>query len=229
MSLLLTLILSAAPAAPVEATRYEVILLGKAAGHQTTTVDANGGIHVEFTYRTNGRGPDLFADITLGPDGTPVAYKVKGKSTVGAVVAESYERKADAASWSSSSDRGSTSVRGPAAYVPVESSPEALALLTRAALRQPEGRLAVVPKGTLTARKVKEADLTQDGRQAKAVLYAVSGIDMSPSFIWLTGDPKQRMFALMIPGFGGIVHADWTKQADTLETLQRESEAALLA
>lgn len=228
MSMLLALILAAAPA-NAETTRYEVVLLGKPAGHQITTVDAQGRIHVEFTYRTNGRGPDLFEDITLGPDGAPVAYGVKGKSTFGAVVAESYERKADVATWSSSSDRGQTSVKGPAAYVPVESSPEVLARLARAALRQPDGRLPVVPKGMLTARTVKEAELSQGGRRVKAALVTVSGIDTSPSFIWLEGDGKQRMFALMIPGFGGIVHADWVPQAEKLESLQRESETALLA
>jgi hypothetical protein len=81
----------------------------------------------------------------------------------------------------------------------------------------------------LTVRKVKEAELSQDGRQAKPVLFAISGIDTAPSFIWLTGDDKQRMFALMIPGFGGIVHADWAKHSDTLESLQRDAETALLA
>jgi imidazolonepropionase-like amidohydrolase len=228
-NLLAVWLLTAAASAAPSTTRYEVVILGKSSGHQVTRVDAKGAVTTEFTYRTNGRGPDLAEEITLGPDGVPASYRVTGKSTFGAAVAESYRRAGDEAEWSSSSDRGKQKVAGPAVYVPVESSPESLAVIARAAARQPEGRLAVVPRGTLTARKVREADLGDAGKKVKVALYAVSGIDMTPSFIWLTADAGQRMFALMIPGFGGIVRADWVKQAETLDRLQSEAESAMRA
>src|SRR5687768_11369421 len=75
-----TILFYATSASAEQVLRYSVVFSGKTNGTQTTTVADDGRIVVDYTYRNNGRGPDLREETVLADDGTQVSYSAKGKS-----------------------------------------------------------------------------------------------------------------------------------------------------
>lgn len=64
--------------------------------------------------------------------------------------------------------------------MPNDGSFEAYAAITRAALRQPQGKIAALPGGELTVTKVLDTRLQDGGRTQALALYAITGIDTRP-------------------------------------------------
>ncbi len=62
-------IAASAQTIPPISTTYNVITQKKIAGKQITKVGEGGAIDVEFSYRDNGRGPDIFEKMVVRPDG----------------------------------------------------------------------------------------------------------------------------------------------------------------
>jgi len=205
-------------------TRYTVLFQDRPGGSQVTTVRADGRIDVDMSYRNNGRGPDIKEHSKFTPDGTLVSMQVTGKSTFGAPISESYALRGNQAQWRSVADHGEATVTAPAVYVPVDSSFEAFAVIVRAALRQRENRIAALPGGELTVRKVLEAKLQSAGHGAAVALYAIIGIDTQPDFLWLTAGSNPRFFALVIPGYLRVIEQGWEAQSAELERLQVQAE-----
>ncbi len=189
-------------------TRYTVLFQDRPGGSQVTTVRADGRIDVDMSYRNNGRGPDIREHSRFAPDGTLVSFQVSGKSTFGAPISESYALHGNQAQWRSVADHGEATVTAPAVYVPVDSSFEAFAVIVRAALRQRENRIAALPGGELTVRKVLDGKLQGSGYSAAVALYAIIGIDTQPDFLWLTAGSSPRFFALVIPGYLRVILAE---------------------
>src|SRR5262245_27614424 len=189
------LFILAAAASAEDVTRHGVLFQGKITGAQVVKHNSDGSLTVDYSYRDNGRGPDFLEQIRLAPDGTLASYSVKGKATYGAPVAEYFSRKGNSARWSSSADKGTTTVTGPAVYVPVQSSFEPFALITRVASRQPQGQLAALPSGAVKVEKLRDLQVSGASGTIGVSLYGVTGIDARPGFIWLTNDAAQRFFA----------------------------------
>ena len=203
---------------------YTVLFQGKPAGAETAIVHADGRVDVEMSYRNNGRGPDIHEHSRFGADGTLVSFDVKGKSTFGAPISESYTLKGGKAQWRSQADHGEAAVSGAAVYVPVDSSFEGNAAVVRAALRQPGNRIAALPGGEVTVKRVLDTQLESGGQSTTAVLYAVVGLDTQPDFIWLTAQADPRFFAIVVPGLARIIEQGWEAGGDTLERLQVKAE-----
>jgi cytosine/adenosine deaminase-related metal-dependent hydrolase len=212
-----------------EPVHHAILFQGKPGGEQVTT-EADGITHVVFSYRDNGRGPDLDEQIKVGADGAPTLYHVSGKSTFGAPVKESFSRTGDTVEWTSLSDQGKKTVVGSAAYVPVENSFETLAVIARAIARQPSRRLASLPGGELRLeRLIENTSLTAGGRSIAVSLYAITGFSPDPTFLWLTDDAKLRFFAAIYPGFVTGIEKGWEAQGPVLEKLQVQAQSEWLA
>ncbi len=209
-------------------TRYSIVFMGHPAGAQVTNVHADGQVDVDYSYRENGRGPDIKEHLTYSSDGTLTSLKDTGKSTFGAPIDEYFAVKGGRAQWRSLADHGSATLSAPAAYVPNDSSLEPVAAFVRAALRQPQGRIAALPGGELTVSKVLDSTV-KDGERSEAVsLYAIIGVDTHPDFIWLTAEANPKFFALIVPGFVRIIEEGREGQGAELERLQIEAERARL-
>lgn len=228
MRLLLLFAILISSAALADATRHVVIFQDKISGSMTTTTGKDGVVRVIYTYRDNGRGPDMDETIRLAPDGTIAEYRVKGKSTFGAPIAETFRREGSVARWQSHSDRGNTTITKPAMYVPVENSPEIGAITARALLRQPTKQLDALPGGQMKIEKLAEVTLKSADKQQTAALYNISGLGLSPFFQWLTADDEQRFFAFVYPGYMRVIEEEWSGQAAELEKVQNAAEEKLL-
>ena len=209
-------------------TRYNILFLGKSCGAQTTRKSGGGTIDVDFSYRDNGRGPDLKEEFSLAADGTLLHYAVKGTSTFGAAIEETFTLTDDKAEWKSNSDHGSSKLAGSAAYVPVECSPEIMARIVGAVAQKPGKKLKALPGGELEVEKILDERVETGGKTRDISLYALKGLFEEPYYVWLTKEPELVLFAAISPGWNQVIETGWESVANKLESRQVEADDALL-
>ena len=221
-------LLLAGPTWAGQTTTYVALVDGgKNAGHLITR-DDDGTTHVDFIFKDNGRGPELKETYALAPDGTFSRYAVTGQSEFGAAVDESFSRAGDQLQWRSKSDSGRMTLHGTALYTPLGGSPAAMSVAIAALAARPDGRLPLIPSGTLTMRKVADAEVMQGSNKRLVQLLALTGIGFTPTFVWATADASPRLFAFIAPGFVQLIEQGWESNGDALEARQKQAEAAAL-
>ncbi|MET4731208.1 hypothetical protein ABIE09_005032 [Lysobacter enzymogenes] len=229
-TLALGLLLSfSASALAAETTRYLALVDGgKRAGQQVVTRADDGTVTVDYVFKDNGRGPELKETYTLAEDGTYRRYAVQGTSTFGAKVEESFQRDGDTASWKTKSDHGQMKVSGTALYSPLGGTPAGLSVALGALAQRSDGQLPLLPGGSLSSRKLGEAQVTRDGKSQTVQLLALTGQGFTPNFVWATQEARPRVFALIYPGFLQLIEEGWQANAEALETRQKAAEGELL-
>jgi hypothetical protein len=212
-----------------DTTRYIALVNGgkDKAGHLVTT-RAGDRYKVDFLFKDNGRGPELKEEYTLAEDGTFSRYQVKGTSTFGSVIDESFSRSGNSARWKSTSDKGEQNVTGTAIYSPLGGTPDGFSVVLGALARRPDGKLPMIPSGQLTARKIAEAEVSSGANQRKVQLLALTGVGFTPTTVWATTDATPRMFAFIYPGYLQLIEQGWEQAAAALETRQIAAEKELL-
>ncbi len=207
---------------------YDVLFAGKKSGEQKTVIRDDGRVHVVFTYRDNGRGPDVEEDIVLLPDGTFRSYRQTGTSTFGATLDERFEISGSNAKWKSPAERGQQPLTGPAIYHPVDGSPETGAIIVRAT-QQAGGSLPALPGGTLRSERLAQARVGPAGRERDVALYAIFGAGLRPEYLWLDSGGDMRLFARIVPGYVQLVVTGYEGALAALESQQQAAEASTLA
>lgn len=228
----LTFVFAAAPTALHAAETLRYVLLagdGKPAGEQVVERADDGQVKVRYIFKNNGRGPELTERITPAPDGTFSAYEVTGASTMGAPVADRFTRSGDKAEWRSTSERGTATVNGSALYVPMNSSFEPFSMSITALAARPDGKLPLLPSGTLTQQVLDEVELSNAaGEKRRVQLLAQTGLGLTPSFYWATTGEKPRLFAVIYPGWLTGIEDRWDTAAAELAQQQLAAEGKLL-
>ena len=190
---LLAAVAAVPAAAPTSggARQDEIVMLGNLAGAQSVRADSDGVTHAEYSFSDRGRGNHIVATWKLDAAGVLTAFDAHGNDYFKVPVTETFRLAAGKASWSSRSEHGSTAVAGEAFYVPVNAPPEILGALARALLKAPGHRLALLPAGEAALEKVElpaEDAAPATGPHGPITLYTISGLDFSPSPIWLESD-----------------------------------------
>jgi Amidohydrolase family len=212
-----------------DTVRYIALVNGgkDKAGHMIVT-GSGGRSKVDYLFKDNGRGPELKEEYSLATDGTFASYQVKGTSTFGSLVDESFTRNGERARWKSTSDKGEMNVAGTAIYSPVGGTPQAFSVAITALAKQSDGKLAMIPSGTLTSRKLLDAQVTKGGEKRQVQLLALTGIGFTPTAVWATAGESPRLFAYIYPGFIQIIEEGWEANGADLETRQVAAEKDLL-
>lgn len=219
----------AGPAAAAETIRYVALVDGgKKAGEQVVRKDDDGTTHVDFIFKDNGRGPELKEEYKLAVDGTYSQYKVTGTSTFGAKVDETFSRAGDSAEWKSTSDQGKQQVSGTALYSTLGGTPEGFSVAMSALAKRSDGKLPLIPSGTLTVRKVADAEVNHGSEKRMVQLVAMTGVGLTPTFAWSTTGDNPRLFAFIYPGFLQLIEEGWESNAMALETRQKQAEGEVL-
>ena len=207
---------------------------GHKGGEQVVERADDGTVSVRYIYKNNGRGPELTERLRVTPEGTLAEYEVKGKSTMDAPIDERFTRSGDQASWQATSERGAVTLQGPALYVPISGSFEVTSMSIAALAARADGKLPLLPSGTLTQRVLDEVEVTGNGGQRRRVqLLAQTGLGLSPAFYWATTEDTAtktaaRLFAVIYPGWMTGIEDGWEAGAPTLAARQRTAESALL-
>lgn len=202
---------------------------GKQIGQQVTERDDDGQVRVSFIYKDNGRGPELTERLRVAADGTLGDYAVKGNSTYGAVVDEHFTRRGEQAEWHSTSEKGQQKVAGPAMYVPLNSSFETFSIAIAALALRPDGTLPLLPSGTLSQRRLEQMQVTRGAETQTVQLLALTGVGLSPAFLWATTGPKPRLFGVLVPGFLTALEEGWQSNGPAMAARQKVAESTLLA
>ena len=201
---------------------------GKQAGGQTVVHGDDGVTRVDFIFKDNGRGPELKEEYVLAADGTFATYSVKGTSTFGAPVDESFRVENSVAIWKSTADAGEQTLVEGAAYSPLGGSPQSLSVAFSALSRRADGKLPLIPSGTLSMRAVTEIEVVKGDEKRKVQLVMLTGVGLTPTFFWATTGPQPRMFASIFPGYLQLIEDGWQANGDALETRQKQAEADAL-
>jgi hypothetical protein len=223
------LALAFSPAALADtALDYDVLHFGRKSGAQTVVLRGGGRVHVTYSYRDNGRGPDIEEDFTLLPDGSFKSYRQTGRTTYGAVLDEKFSISGQAASWQSPAERGRQPLTGPAIYLPTYGSPETSAVIVRAT-QKAGGSLAALPGGELRSERLASARVGNADGEREVALYAIHGMGLQPEYVWLETAGDMPLFASISVGGSRVVRTGYSAEADELERLQQEAEAGWLA
>jgi imidazolonepropionase-like amidohydrolase len=228
---------SAAPPLPADipanADRYSLLLMGNLAGQQAVWTAADGTLHIFFQFNDRGRGPRTTSVIKLGANGIPVAEAITGNDYLKSPVDENYSLEGGTARWKNTAEQGEKKVSSPAFYSALNGGPSEIALLAHAAV-QNGGKIALLPEGEARVQRMTELDVESAGKQAAGrkkhvTLYAVTGLDFSPTYFW--AEASEKFFAT-VDDWGTVVPEGWEVSASTLLDAQnkvKESRAADLA
>ncbi len=220
---------SAAPALPADvpshADRYSVTIMGNLAGQQAVWTAPDGTVHMFYQFNDRGRGPKTTSILTLDANGVPVAETVNGNDYLKSPVSEDYSLKAGAAHWKNDSEQGEKTLSAPALYVSINGAPAELGILAHAALAN-GGKIALLPEGEARVERVGERDLESSGKKKHVVMYAVTGLDFSPTDVWL--DDRDKFFAFVNP-WSAVIPEGWEKAASSLQTVQDQITQARAA
>ena len=213
-------------AGAAQAQTYTVLCMKTACGRLVLT-ESPGKLEVDYSYRNNGRGPDQKETLEFAPDGTWLRYRTEGVSTYGARIDESFERQADGrAVWRSPVDRGEKAgVAREAVYLPVQASPAWAARLAQRLLANPVPRTTALPVGQVSIERVQRLPLP--GQPYEIGLYAITGLDLGPSYLWLRED-NRALFAQVDPGWGGTLLQGFEGELDRLSDAQKTAQLAHL-
>ncbi|MEA2236396.1 MAG: hypothetical protein QOC81_1120 [Thermoanaerobaculia bacterium] len=161
---------------------------GRRAG--TETVIVNGATRtIDFEFNDRGRGPKTHTVLTSGANAVTASVHTSGNDYFKVPVDETF---ADGA-WSNGAEKGSAHTATPEFFVSMYGPPEETAVLARALLAAPEHRLALLPAGEASIRKVGELNVSNAGRTQHVTCYEISGLGFTPSPLWL--DDHNELFA----------------------------------
>ena len=205
--------------------KYTIILdNGTVAGQQLVEHSSPDTVKVHFTFKDNGRGPDIDEVIHLAKDGTMISYQGVGASTFGAKVDDHFALTGKKAEWHSTSEHGATEVAAAALYLPMNATLEWASLSITALAKRSDNNLPLLPSGHLSQKKVDEAIVKRDGKTQRVQLLAQTGIGFNPQFFWATTGATPRLFAAIAPGYMTFIEDGW--QANRAELTKRQTAAS---
>ena len=220
---------SAVPTLPADipgmAQRYSVRIMGMSAGQQAVWTAADGSVHIFYQYNDRGRGPKTTSILELDAKGVPVAESVSGNDYLKSPVHESYTLTSSAARWSSNYEKGEKTLAATAIYVPINQAPWELGILAKSAMGN-GGRVNLLPEGEARVDRLDGLNLESSGRQKHVTLYAISGLDFSPTYVWL--DDAGSFFAFASSWFG-VIPEGWESATKELQATQDKAARARAA
>jgi cytosine/adenosine deaminase-related metal-dependent hydrolase len=168
--------------------RHTVILGGNRAGVQTMTVGADGVREINFEFNDRGRGPKLATRVKVDAAGLLVDVQTSGNDYLKVPVTETFSLQNGVAHWKNNAENGEKKLTGPAFYLSMNSPPEELGLLTRALLKTPDRKIALLPEGQASLERLGELSLTSKSGPRQVTAYEIAGLGFEPETVWLDAD-----------------------------------------
>jgi Amidohydrolase family len=185
---------------PSTAADYVVWIEGERAGHLKVQRDGSK-YTTDFSFRNNGRGPDLKESFEVGARGLPVKYSIAGKSQMGAEVREQFELTGGKAVWESRIDRGEETVTADFAFAPLDSTVAYTGVLTAAMLAKPGEGFPTMGGAQVRAEVVARLTVEHASGPLPLALVVLTGFDLQPWYLWVRDDDKREFFAMTWPGW----------------------------
>ena len=197
-----------------EVSRYTVIANGERVGHLTAETDGVT-VKIDYAVSNNGRGPQARETIVLDAAGLPIDWTIEGSSLFGAPVSERFTWTDGQAVWASAPDAGQVAAPAPILYAPADASPWIEGQMARVLLNTPGRSLPVLPSGVVRLEEVRKLTLGEGDRARDLTVYALSGLDLAPSYVTL--DAEGQLFAV-----GGLIREGYEAELETLRAMDRD-------
>jgi imidazolonepropionase-like amidohydrolase len=204
---------------PNKAVRYTILMAGNKAGFETSGQDPDGRWQLYYEFNDRGRGPVTTERIELDKAGLPVNVETTGIDYYKAPISERFSLRDGNASWKNRAEQSQKQLSAPAFYISISGAPEERAILARALLAAPGGKLPLLPGGEASIEKRGELKIEAGGKSRTVIQYAINGLDFTPTPIWL--DPDGTFFAVASSWFS-VVQEGWESTAETLTKTQDE-------
>jgi hypothetical protein len=189
------------------APREDAILIqGIAQGKQIVeTIDANT-TRSEYSYNDRGRGDHIAATWKVNAAGVLTEYSGSGNDYMKVPVEEKFSIADRTATWKNRTEQGTQPVSAEAFYIPLNGTPEILAVLARALLKAPDHELALLPAGEARIERADTVDVVTPSGKTKVTQYRIVGLDFSPAPIWLDAEGNavgslSTWFSVVSPGY----------------------------
>jgi hypothetical protein len=214
-ALILTVATSAVVAATAPKRDDQILIQGLAAGSQTVETVGTDSVRAEYSFNDRGRGDHIVATWKLDPAGVPIEYSGSGNDYMKAAVTETFSISGGKATWHNRSEQGEKALTGATFYVPNNAPPEFMGVLARALLKAHGHTLPLLPAG--------EAHITEVGSTGDLTQYQITGLDFSPTPIWLDHDGNT---ASSVSGWFSVVPAGRIASLKELSGAQATAESA---
>ncbi len=208
------------------AEEYAVTIQGERAGTMSVRQEGDA-VRVDYSYRNNGRGPDMQEEFRVGPQRQPVSYRVRGRTEFGGEIREDAAVEAGRLRWSSVADRGDEPAAEGVLHVPLQSTPAFWGQMLRALVARPDLRAPTLGGRMLQAERLQRLELQGATGPVAVVLHAVTGADTEPWYLWLRDDAEQSFFAVAWPGFAVTPTGHEGAAARLVEAMQQASDERL--
>jgi len=213
--------------AAAEPLEYSIVFQRAAGGKMVVESAPDGRVTVDYSYRDNGRGPDMHEDFRPGALAAPVSYAVAGKSTMGAEIKESFTFAEGRIRWISRIDEGDEPAVDGAVFLPLESSPAYAAQLVRSLVQRPEHSAAVVGGNRVAVERVAALTLEGSTGPVPVTLWALTGADAEPWYFWLRDDGSNTFFAQVYPWMEIVLKGHESLAPQLLERQAQAQDAYL--
>lgn len=199
---------------------YQTFTMNKPTGTLSIHAMSDSQWRAEYEYSDRGRGPKLGERVTVDKHGISVQHDVSGYDYWKAAVDETFTRTDTGSRWQNGVDDNSTTSTTPAFYIPLHGTPMATALLAQALLDAPDRTLPLLPAGQARLDEVARARISANGMDRQVVLYAIAGLDLSPTHIWLDADTRQMV--AITESWSQLAQRGWESAVPMLRDKQRE-------
>jgi hypothetical protein len=219
---LMLLALSSANAAD-----FVVLIQNEVAGHLKSSAGGDGRTEVDFSYRDNGRGPDVRESFRLDAQGQPVDYSAEGKSTFGAEIRETFRIDSGRVRWKSRIDDGDQPAGNDFVFLPLDATAAYYDALLRFVLARAGAAAPTVGGLKLTAERALRLTLPLAGNDVPLALVVVTGGDAQPWYYWVRDDGSNALLAITWPGWA-LVEKGFEALVPTLTERQQKSSTERL-
>jgi imidazolonepropionase-like amidohydrolase len=215
------------PDIPKDAVMRMVLIDKTPSGQDAIWRSDDGAIHEFCQYNDRGRGPKIYTTYRLDAHGLIASEKSMGVDYMKNAVEEHFSLVAGEAVWKNQSEDEKQSGAGGKFYIDLNGGPEAGAILARALLiPQNNAKLAVLPGGAASIRKLQAVPVEANGKKETATLYEIGGLAFTPNYLWL--DDQQQLFA-SVSGWFSVVRQGFESTVPGLRESQRQVESARAA
>jgi Amidohydrolase family len=207
---------------PASATDYVVLVQDQPAGHLKVSAGFDGRVESDFSWRDNGRGPDIQESFTVDARGAPRTYELVGKNTFGAAMRERFRIDGGRAVWESRADEGEEAVGEDFVFIPLDGSFAYYDAVVRYLLARPDGVASTIGGLKLRAERALRVTLPGPTGPVPLALAVVTGAGADPWYYWVRDDGSNAFFAVTWPGWS-VVEKGFESAVPPLLERQREA------
>jgi hypothetical protein len=220
----------AAPGPEADAdARWTVRIQGNDAGEMTVRREGDEEVW-HFTFNDRGRGPDITTRVELDDAGMPVATRTEGHDYLKVPVEETFVLDGTWSEgevrWRGPSESGAKSVERPAFYLGTQSAAPEVALLARALVADPDGRIALLPEGeAVLDDRTTVTVASESGETREVTRVSIAGLGLAPTGVWLDLPDGDGSFFALSSGWFSMLPPGWEGAAETLQEVEDEKSA----